>query len=140
MALTIITYILADMWVSQVNQSFNKAALVATVDALMLLGCAYAGLWIRDYLNRAVKAVTAIAGTSAIFTVGKFPLMMALHSQPKHLGSVPHILVIVIMIWNVAVLGHILRSALSLPSWAGAGIAMLYFIFYIKVLTLLSIA
>ena len=140
MILTIITYMVMDMWVSLVNQSVNKAMLVVTVDTVMLLGFTYAGLWIRDLLKRAVKAVTAIAGTSAMFTLAKWPLMMALQTHPTVQGRMGPLLILILMMWNVAVLGHILRSALSLPPWAGAGIAVLYFIFYIKVLTLVSIA
>jgi hypothetical protein len=140
MLLAIISYILADMWVSLVHQSVSKAILVVTVETAMLLGFTYAGLWIRDFPNRLVKTVTAVAGTSAIFTLGRYPWMTLLQSQPKGHISIASLFIMALMIWNVAVLGHILRSALNLPSWAGAGIAVLYFIFYIKVLTLLSIA
>lgn len=140
MILAIIAYILADMWVNLVTQNLSKTILVVIVETAMLLGFTYAGLWIRDFLNRMVKTVTAIAGTSTIFTLGKYPLMTILQSQPKGQTSIVSLFVIGLMIWNVAVLGHILRSSLSLPTWAGAGISVLYFIFYIKILTLLSIA
>lgn len=140
MILTIITYMTAGMVVSLVNQSAEKAILVVIVDTLMLVGFTYAGLWIRGFLNRSIKTLTAIAGTGTFFTLMGLPLMLALHDQPPNQPSFYSFMVLALVVWNVGVLGHILRNTLSLPSWAGIGIAVLYFYTSIRVLAVLSIS
>jgi len=44
-------------------------------------------------------------------------------TEPSLLSS---ILILALVIWNIAVMGHILKSSLDLPLWAGIGIAVLY--------------
>ena len=138
--LTIITYMAAGMVVSLVNQTMAKAVLIVIVDTAMLLGLAYAGLWIRGFLNRGVKTITAILGTGTLFTLMGLPLMLLLHDQPADQPSFYSLLVLVLMVWNIGVLGHILRSALSMPMWVGTSIALLYVYTSIRILAVLSIA
>jgi len=139
MLMAIIAYIAADLWVNLATQSVNKAILATTLQSALLLGLTYAALWIRDFHNRLVKTMSAIAGSSAIFTLGRYPLISILQSPHKSLGGVVSLIFMGLIIWNAAVLGHVLRSALSLPSWGGAGLAVVYFILYMKVLIVLSI-
>ena len=138
--LCIITYMATGMAVSLINQSLGKAMLIVIVDTAMMLSFIFVGLWIRNFLNRAIKTITAIAGTGTLFTIVGLPLMMALNNQPKDQTSVVSLLILIVVIWNVGVLGHILRNALSMPSWVGVTIALMYFYVSINVLTVLSIA
>ena len=140
MMLCIITYVATGMAVSLVNQSLSKAILIVVVDTAMMLSFIFVGLWIRNFLNRTVKTITAIAGTGTLFTIVGLPLMMALNNQPKDQTSIFSLLVLIIVIWNVGVLGHILRSALSMPSWVGITIALMYFYVSINVLSVISMA
>ena len=140
MMLCIITYMITGMAVSLVNLSAGKAILIVVVDTAMMLSFIFVGLWIRNFLNRAIKTITAIAGTGSIFTIIGLPLMMALNNQPKDQASIFSVLVLIVVIWNVGVLGHILRSTLSMPSWVGITIALMYFYVSINVLSVLSMA
>jgi hypothetical protein len=105
----------------------------------MMVGFTYTGLWIRSFLNRAVKTLTAIAGTGVIFTVAVIPLVLALPAQPSEQGSIFSLLLLGIVLWNMGVLGHILSNALSFPFWAGIGVAIMYFYVSYKVVAMLSI-
>jgi len=140
MMLCIITYVATGMAVSLINQSLGKAILIVVVDTAMMLSFIFVGLWIRNFLNRAIKTITAIAGTGTLFTIVGLPLMMALNNQPKDQTSIASLLVLIVVIWNVGVLGHILRNALSMPSWVGVTIALMYFYVSINVLSVLSLA
>jgi len=140
MMLCIIAYMVSGMAVSLINQSVSKAVLIVVVDTVMMLSFIYVGLWIRSFLNRARKTITAIAGTGTLFTIIGLPLMMALNNQPKDQSSIFSVLILIVVIWNVAVVGHILRSALSMPSWVGVTIALMYFYVSINVLSVLSLA
>lgn len=123
-----------------VNLSVSKSILVVTVNTVMMLGFSLAGLWIRSLVNRAVKTITAVTGTGILFTLLALPLMIVLHDQPQNQITMASLLVSLLVIWNIGVLGHILRNALSLPAWAGIGIAVVYFYTWIRVLAALSIA
>ena len=140
MLLCIITYGVSGMAISLINLSMSKAILIVVVDVALMVGFIYVGLWIRNFLNRAVKTITAVAGTGTLFTIIGLPLMMALNHQPKDQASIFSVLYLIVVIWNLAVLGQILRSALSLPSWVGIVIALMYFYVSINVLTVLSMA
>jgi hypothetical protein len=141
MMLCIITYIIAGMALSLINLSLNKAILIVGVDVAMMLSFIYTGLWIRSFFNRAIKTITAIAGTGTLFTVISLPLAMILTNQPKDQASIFSVIYyLLVAIWNVGVLGHILRGALSMPLWVGITIALMYFYVNINVLRVLSLA
>ena len=139
MVFCIITYMISGMAVSLINLSVSKAILIVIVDTAMLLSFIYTGLWIRSFFNRAIKTITAIAGTNTLFTIIGLPLAMALNNQPKDQASIFSMIYLILAIWNVGVLGHILRSALNMPSWVGIIIALMYFYVSINVLWALSI-
>jgi hypothetical protein len=140
MAFCIITYMISGMAVSLINLSVSKAILIVIVDTAMLLSFIYVALWIRSYFNRAMKTITAIAGTNTLFTVIGLPLAMVLSNQPKDQASIFSVIYLIVAIWNVGVLGHILRSALNMPSWVGITVALMYFYVSINVLWALSVA
>lgn len=138
---TIITYIGVSLVSSLLQLSFGKAVLVVTVDMAMMLGFTFAGLWIRSFISRWNKTITAIAGTGAIINLVSYLIIMLF---PTTEGSEPSMLVYIlynaVVLWYVAVLGHILRSSLSIPLWAGVGIAVLYMYTAIRVFAVLAIA
>jgi hypothetical protein len=140
MMLCIITYMMTGMAVSLINLSISKSILIVVVDTAMLLSFIYTALWIRSFFNRAIKTITAIAGTNTLFTIVGLPLAMALNNQPKDQASIFSVMYLILAIWNVGVLGHILRSALNMPSWVGITIALMYFYVSINVLWALSVA
>ena len=139
MMLCIITYMAAGMGLNIIDLPLNKAILITVLDVAMMVGFTFAGLWIRNFLNRVVKTLTAIAGTGVIFTVAVIPLVLALPPQPSEQGSIFSLLLLGIVMWNIGVLGHILANVLSFPFWAGIGVAIMYFYISYKVVAMLSI-
>ena len=53
----------------------GTALLAALVDVAMLVGLAYAGLWILDLKSRLTKLVTALAGSGAVWQLVALPVM-----------------------------------------------------------------
>jgi hypothetical protein len=122
------------------SQSLAYALISVFVDMAMLVGLAYAGLWVRNLSGRTTQTVTALAGTGTVIGIAGFPVMAWLQSTANDPPLLTSLLLLALVIWNVAVIGHILRHALSLPLWAGMGISVFYVYTSIRVMSALFIA
>lgn len=138
--LSILGYALVGLVISIMGQSFGNAALAAVVDTGLLVGLAYASLWIRSFLRRSTQTITALAGTGVIFSIVSFPIMVWLQGITNDQPSTVSLLLLILITWNVAVIGHILKSALSIPFWAGIGIAIMYVYTSLRVMSILFIS
>ena len=123
---SVIAYFLIGLAASPVEQ-FVPKTISAVADTSMLIGFAFAGLWVRNLSNRGIQTVTALAGTGVVFGLISLLLLLIFPdlrmSEPSVFSS---ILILTLVIWNIAVMGHILKSSLDLPLWAGIGIAVLF--------------
>ncbi len=135
----IIAYMVAGMGLNLLELKVGKAVLVTLLDVAMMVGFTLAGLWIRSFLNRALKTLAAIAGTGTLFTLAVIPIVLALPEQAGEQTSLISLLLLALVLWSIGVLGHILSSALSIPLWAGVGVAIMYFYISYKVVAMLAI-
>lgn len=140
MLLSIVCYFLVGFAVSLQDESFGLAAVSAGVDTGLLVGLAYLGLWMRDYMSRSTKTVTAFAATGTLFELMGWPLVAYLQQLGEGEGSFFSLLLLVLIIWNIVVIGNILKHALDLPMWAGTGVALLYIYTSLRVMTVLYVA
>ena len=77
---TIMTYTGVGLVIALLNQSMTQAVISVIVDLAMLLGLAYAGLWVRDFKGRTTQTITALTGTGTIIGLVQLPLMVWLQS------------------------------------------------------------
>lgn len=123
---TVIAYFLIGLATSPLELATPKA-ISAIVDTVMVIGFALAGLWVRSLSNRGIQTIIALTGTGVVFGLVSLLLFLVFPglrvTEPSLLSS---ILILALVIWNIAVMGHILKSSLDLPLWAGIGIAVLY--------------
>lgn len=114
----------------------GKALFAAVMDTLMLMGFAWAALWIKDLPERRVQTMTALAGTGVFFQSVALPinyLLIQFGEEVGFLSSAIVLLLLGIVIWSIVVIGHIMRHALDVSFPTGAGAALLYTILSIKV-------
>lgn len=130
-------YLLMGLVISLLDQGFGLALLSAGIDTGLLIGLAYLALWIRNYQGRTVQTVTAFAATGTLFELIGWPLVAYLQQSD---GSSLSILLLLLIIWNISVIGHILRHAVDVPMWVGTGVALLYIYTSIRVMVALQIA
>jgi len=109
----------------------GTALLAALIDVGMLVGMAYAGLWILDLKNRLTKLVTALAGTGAIWQLVALPVMTLLvegsdKAASSALATLGYVLLLALVAWAIFIIGHILRHALDMKFSFALGIALLY--------------
>jgi hypothetical protein len=140
MLLTIICYLLAGLAISLLDQRFGLALLSASVDTAMLVGFTYLGLWMLDRRARAVQATTALCGTGTLFALIGWPLMAQLQELGDTSAGSLSLLLLALVVWNIAVIGNILRHALELPLWIGTGVALLYVYTSLRVMSALHVA
>ncbi len=93
-------------------------------------------LWRRE--ARFLQTQIALSGTDALLTIALLPLTLLLQQAVAvDPGSAEaqflSLAWIVVLVWNLVVSGHILRSALELPLLAGVALALTLFIIQIWV-------
>jgi len=137
MYLTLVTYAFVSLLILLVDYSLAKAISTVFVGILLMIGFAQAGLWIRNFLDRSRKTITALAGTGVIFDIINLPLVLLSSHFPAEELVFPRFLLLLILFWNIAVIGHIMKNALSIPFWAGVGISVFYALTYLRVVRII---
>lgn len=133
-------YFLLGFSVSIQQQGFGLAILTAGADTALMIGLAYLGLWVRDSIPRAVQTITALTGTGALFELVGWPLVTFLQQLNEGESSNLSLVLLALVIWNITVIGNILRHALEVPMWVGTGIALLYIYTTLRVMAVLYVA
>ena len=133
MIFTLSLYAIFSLLILMVDYSLVKAILTVLVGVAMLVGLALAGLWIRNFMGRARQTITALAGTGVIFDLIGLPFVLLTSHFPAEKLVFPKFLLVLVLFWQISVIGHILRNALSIPYWAGAIISCFYVFTYLRV-------
>jgi len=129
--LTLVAYTTLSYVLALSSTTPGTALLAALVDSAMLVGLAYAGLWILDLKNRMTKLVTALAGTGVVWQLVALPVMSLLagasDTTPNTaLATLSYLLLLALVAWAIFIIGHILRHALNMKFSFALGIAVLY--------------
>lgn len=140
MAVVLVLYTGLSIVISLIDSTLPQAIISVIVGLIMLIGFTLSGLWIKSYMNRAQQTITALAGSGILFNLLTWPLaLLAARFPPEQYISL-RMLFFLILLWQIAVIGHILRNALTIPLWAGIGISVLYVFTYIRVMGALFLA
>lgn len=140
MMLCLGSYLLAGLAISLLDQTFGLALLSAGIDTVLFIGLAVLALWIRGYKGRTLQTVTAFTATGTLFELIGWPLVVYLQQTSADDPSSLSLLLLVLIVWNIVVIGHILRHAVDVPMWIGTGVALLYIYTSIRVMIALQIA
>ncbi len=126
--LSLILYMVFDVLLTVQARPFEDALLVSFIDVGFLLGVIFFILKQHHYLDRWVQTITALCGTGVILGIFIFPLVYggAQNQYETWLQQIIILLFIIMVIWNIAVLAHIVRNAISTSLGIGIAIAILY--------------
>lgn len=133
--LSVLAYFALSFSITMFQGNLSKIVAIVMVGFILVIALAQAGLWIRSYMNRSVQTITALAGTGTIFCILLWPLLLM---GEQWIFS--RYLMLLIFIWDLVVVGHILKNALSLPFWAGIGISIFYIFTYFRIIRVFFIA
>ncbi len=89
------------------------------------LGFLGAALWIRGHSARFVQTATAVFGTDVIVSTIALPVLLVIGS-PNESNALAAISFLVLIIWNIAIVNHILHQALMLNRVITLGITLVY--------------
>lgn len=126
--LCLFMYTLIDVLLTVQSRPFEYALMVSLVDVGFLLLATFLILKQHQKLDRWHQTMTALFGTGVILGIFIFPLVFG-GVQNQYEAWVQQIIVflfLIMVIWNVAVLAHIVRHAISTSMGIGIMIAILY--------------
>lgn len=126
-ALMFAFYLAATACLTAVAVDWPMAIKATLVDAAVMPAYVVAVLWLRNVTERCLQTLTAMAGVGALFSLAAIPPFMITAGMPaSSFSAFASVLVLVLFIWNVLVLGHILRHALAVAFPAGVLVALAY--------------
>ena len=84
-----------------------------------------AALALRGHSPRFMQTATALFGSDAIISLAALPILLIV-GAPGEANATAALAFFVLLIWNIAVVNHILRSALSLAGALSFGVTLMY--------------
>jgi len=125
---TLGAYILIDIIISSAELSIGGAIASSTLDTVILLLFAFVSLWVRELGDRTTQALTALAGCGTLIGIIALPLIFWQHQLGVDSGLVyiPGLIIAGLVIWNIAIVGHIMHHALSTSISIGVALAVFY--------------
>lgn len=118
-------YFAVSLMAAALTMPLVPAVLMAGLDLAFLSGFIYVLLLVRGLSSRFSQTVLAQIGTSALIMFISIPVL-AWQSWTGQPGGMSAMLMTLLMFWNLAVMGHIFRHAISSSIFAGALLALGY--------------
>lgn len=139
LTLCLILYTALDVLLTVQARPFTDALLVSLVDVGFLLLATSLILKQHRHIERWAQTMTALFGTGVILGIFIFPLVYGgVQNQYEDWSQqVIVLLFLVMVIWNVAVLAHIVRHAISTSMGIGIMIAILYILMSSLLITMI---
>lgn len=119
-ALALVVYYVTDVVMAFITVSFTRALLFAALDTFLLAALAHTALSLRHFGVRLRQTLMALAGCGVLLAI---PALIAM----GWIGAtLPPAVWAPLLLWSVAVYGHILRHALEVRYAHGIAAACVY--------------
>lgn len=107
-----------------------QALLAGIVDTVVLVLLAGTLLISYGKKERLTQTLTALAGTGGLISLAAIPLVSLLaYLKTQDLATdVPILFLLLLIIWSIAIVGNILRHALSVGPGLGTGLSLVFYI------------
>lgn len=115
-------------WLESLLQSLTGGALLA--------GFLWGALSLTRKQSRWLQTATAAFGCDTLVSALAFPLLLGSQFTPDAAEALG-LLLQILLLWQIAVIGHILRHALNVPFLAGFGLAFAYTVASIGIIMVL---
>lgn len=123
-------YTLSSFILTLAYQDFQKSVTVAFIDAGLTILITYLLLLAIRKPERNLQTCTALLGTGTIFSLLATPVyyLLAVPAVGQSGNPILSFLVWVLIVWNIAVMAHILKHALTVSYSMGVLVALMYII------------
>lgn len=138
LGIALVAFLFVDFLISLNQLSFGDAVMASLVEAGIMGLLPYIVLWIRLMPQRWPQTYTALLGTGTVIGVIALPLGFWQHMSMTATGQIaalPSLLLIALLVWNLVIVAHILRHALSVPMLLAGVFAGVYMYIQIRVIT-----
>ena len=128
LGLSLVCYAVVSLLVATPSFGVADAALLAMIDTGMLAVFVVLLLYLQGKTERIYQVLSALAGSGSLMGLFALPLVL-LVAPDQPADQVPVLLGgfwLLLLIWNLFVMAHIMRHALSSSFAIGLGVAVLY--------------
>ncbi len=126
LGVTLLAYTILSVLLSLLQFSAQEALLSALVDTCLLVILISSLLFFTNHSTRITQTLTALAGTNCILGIISFPLMLWFGFSEGGM-SIPILLLLTLIVWNMFIYAHIIHHALTVPFFVGALLTMLIY-------------
>ncbi len=137
LGLTLVAYIVLQLPLALAAYG-PSSAIVTSLGATVLLLVTF--LWVllalNGYRSRYRQTLTALLGTSALLSLLSIPFSVWRQAayDMQAASALPSVAIFAIMLWSLAIDGHILSRAMSRPFVIGLLVSIAYFLLHTTVL------
>ena len=126
--LTLGAYAASNFLLALGRYTLGTAAMVSLTATLLLAVLTLSLLYLHGRAARVPQTLAALAGTGTVVAVLALPPIYWLHLQtgPAQL-SLPDLLVLGLVVWSLAIIGHIIRHALATRLIVGLLVAIMFY-------------
>jgi hypothetical protein len=125
MGLTLLLNLLASIFLASLEVDLPQALLQSLVAPVFLALFVFGLLKFSQRPSRFTQTVTAGIGCDALITALAIPVVVVSLFLPD-VRTAAGLLLFALMLWEMAVMGHIVRQAMEIPFMAGFGLALVY--------------
>lgn len=121
----IAAYFTTGVFVAWPGREFIDAVFISLLDTPILLGFTAFLLSVRSHAERWLQTATALTGAGTVFNLIVIPIVLLMDMQGFSEAGITllQLLLVILLIWNIAVIGFIYRHALELPFMAALIVA-----------------
>jgi len=135
LGLAVLAYMIVGFVLLGLEGNWAGAIIEAVAEGLMLFGFLYMVLYLGKKISRLQQTATALYACDTLISAAAVPLLAWLLVTPD--AKPVYILLTLLMLWHLAVVGHILRHALAIPFFFGVGLAFGYVVVSYQVMMVL---
>lgn len=134
LALTLLLHLLTGVLLGLYNLDIGRAAAAALAGTAITAGLVYFILVARQRTARYLQTLTGLAGAEVLLGLVALPLTAWFFAVPEAGQTLPALLSLLVLGWNVAVAGHVFRHALDLGRSSGflVGIGYIFASLYLS--------
>ena len=129
LGLALLAHVLTTIALATVTHRFSDALLEGVLGTLVPCLLVAGALYVQRLGTRLAQTLAALTGSGSVINVVALPLASWLQGAPASDGAgvdLARIAVLVLMGWSIAIAGHILRHALSVPFVVGIVLALVF--------------
>ncbi len=136
----LLSYTTASILLAVPTQTFINAVLAGSVETVLVMLITYLLLILKSKKERWLQTITALSGTGTIFGILALPLFywIAYTANAKSNQAPVYILVISLIVWNIVVMAHILRHALTVSFTTGVLVSLAYLYIIISIIAMIA--